>query len=413
MKKVWLVSHYAMPPHLEQRAKTIKYAEYLQQMGYEVLLITASTIHNTDINLIEDKSKFIEKTYNDLHYVHIKCNQYNGSGVKRVYNLIQFQHRFGKVMKKFENPDVIVCDCNCINYFGIMRFARKKGIKFISEIRDLWPLSIVEYMGIGEKNPIIKFLYKQELRMYRLSDAIIFSMEGGKDYILEKHWEKKVCLDKIFNINNGVDLAEFNENANAKSFFDDDLESDKFKVLYLGSIRKANDLDILISSAKKVQELSDKIVFLIYGDGTDRARLEQRCIDEKIGNVVFKGSVNKSLVPFVLSKSNLNSIIVKPTGVMKYGCSLNKLFDYFASGKPIISNLDVKYDLILRYKCGSVTSNMDDYADEIIRISNLSKENYDVLCENSLRAARDYDYKELTKKLENALEYAFCNKKIK
>ena len=29
MKKIWLVNHYAMPPELEPRLRTIKFAEYL------------------------------------------------------------------------------------------------------------------------------------------------------------------------------------------------------------------------------------------------------------------------------------------------------------------------------------------------------------------------------------------------
>lgn len=166
MKKVWLVSHYAMPPHLEIRVKTLKYASILQERGYDVLLITASTVHNTDINLIETKERFVVREYDGLKYVHIKCSGYLGSGVKRILNLLQFQKRFKRVMKKFDKPDVIVADCNCVNYKGILSFAKKFKIPFVSEIRDLWPLSIVEYKNLSDKNPVIKYLYSQEKRMY-------------------------------------------------------------------------------------------------------------------------------------------------------------------------------------------------------------------------------------------------------
>ena len=206
-KTVWLVSHYAMPPHLEVRIKTLMYAKILQERGYKVILITASTIHNTDINLIEDKSLYIEKEYEGLKFIHIRCSNYKGSGLKRIVNLYQFQSRFNKVMKHFELPDIIVADVNCINYRGILKFAKKNKVPFVSEIRDLWPLSIVEYKNISEKNPIIKYLYLQEKRMYKLSDALIFSMEGGRQYIIDKKWQNKVNLDKIFNINNGIDTA--------------------------------------------------------------------------------------------------------------------------------------------------------------------------------------------------------------
>ena len=132
MKKVWLVSHYAMPPQYEVRIKTLRYAQILQQRGYEVLLVTASTIHNTDINLIDTKEKYVVREYDGLKYVHIHCSSYQGSGMKRIKNLLQFQRRFKSVMKHFEKPDVIVADCNCINYKGLLSFARKHGIPFIT-----------------------------------------------------------------------------------------------------------------------------------------------------------------------------------------------------------------------------------------------------------------------------------------
>ena len=256
-KKVWLVSHYAMPPHLEVRIKTIRYAQILQERGYDVLLVTASTIHNTDINLITDNSLYIEKEYEGLKYVHIACSNYKGSGLKRIVNMLQFQRRFKNVMAKFEKPDVIVADCNCINYRGLQKFAKKYGIAFVTEVRDLWPLSIVEYMGISDKNPVIKYLNGQEKRMYKNSDAIIFSMQGGRDYIVEKNWQKSVDLNKIFYINNGIDVEEQQRQAKENAFSDPDLDDNSFKVIYCGSIRKVNNVGKLVEAAELLKEDKD------------------------------------------------------------------------------------------------------------------------------------------------------------
>ena len=176
-------------------------------------------------------------------------------------------------MAKFEKPDVIVADCNCINYRGLQKFAKKYGIAFVTEVRDLWPLSIVEYMGISDKNPVIKYLYGQEKRMYKNSDAIIFSMPGGGDYIKDKGWEKQVSLDKVFNINNGIDVEEQQRQAKENAFSDPDLDDDSFKVIYCGSIRKVNNVGKLVEAAELLKEDKD-VKFLIYGDGTQKAELE-------------------------------------------------------------------------------------------------------------------------------------------
>ena len=93
-KRIWLVNQYAMPPRLESRLRTIKFAHYLQKAGYEVTIFASSIMHNMDIDLIEDDSLYIERQYGDLNFVHLKTAKYKGNGLKRVNGLIQFPRRF-------------------------------------------------------------------------------------------------------------------------------------------------------------------------------------------------------------------------------------------------------------------------------------------------------------------------------
>lgn len=407
MKKVWLVSHYAMPPQLEVRVKTIRYARILQERGYEVLLITASTIHNSDINLIDTKDFYVEREYEGLKYVHIKCSSYSGSGIKRIINMLQFQRRFKKVMKRFSSPDVIVADCNCVNYKGLMQYAKAKHVPFVTEVRDLWPLSIVEYKNISPKNPIIRNLYARERKMYCLSDAIIFSMEGGKDYIVEKGWEDTVDLNKVFYINNGLDVELQNKQKEEFTIDDEDLNDTAFKIVYAGSIRTANSVDLLVKAAEQLREQTD-IRFLIYGDGDKKEELERYCVANNLQNVRFKGRVDKKYIPYICSKANVNFISVKQTGISKYGVSWNKLFDYMNAERPILSNVKVNYDLLERYRCGISLEEQtpEAIAQAILQIYNMPSEEYEQMCKNAKEAAKNFDYSILTDKLEEVIEYA-------
>jgi hypothetical protein len=52
MKRVWLINQYAMPPELESRLRTIKFAQYLTQKGYDVTVFASSVMHNMDIDLM-------------------------------------------------------------------------------------------------------------------------------------------------------------------------------------------------------------------------------------------------------------------------------------------------------------------------------------------------------------------------
>ena len=76
MKRVWLINQYAMPPELESRLRTIKFAQYLTQKGYDVTIFASSVMHNMDIDLIEEDVKYLPKSYENIKFVHVKSKSY-------------------------------------------------------------------------------------------------------------------------------------------------------------------------------------------------------------------------------------------------------------------------------------------------------------------------------------------------
>ncbi|NPV45213.1 MAG: glycosyltransferase family 4 protein [Firmicutes bacterium] len=408
-QNIWIINHYAMPPQYEVRVRTNVMAKYLKKWGYKVKIFSASTIHNTSINLIEDKKKlFIERSYDDLDFIHIKTSNYTGNGFSRILNMLQFPLRFYRVSSKINfPPDIVICDLAAI--FAVIPYwvSKRFRAKFVLEVRDLWPESIVEYMRLSRKNPIVWFMYKLEKFMYKKADIIIFTMEGGKDYIIDKGWDKDIDMSKIYHINNGVDLEVFNHNKEHYKIDDQDLENKNiFKVIYAGSIRLANNIKKIVDTAQIIQDKGySDIKFLIYGNGPDRAYLEKYCLKNKINNIVFKGFVEKNKIPYILSRGNLNILHFEQNSLKKYGASLNKMFEYFASGKPTVSDCEFGYDIIRRYNCGIVTDNAnpEQLAKDIISFYSMSKEDYEIYCKNALKAARNYDYKILIKKLKEVI----------
>ncbi|MCS2304976.1 glycosyltransferase [Bacteroides ovatus] len=151
-------------------------------------------------------------------------------------------------------------------------------------------------------------------------------------------------------INNGIDLSEFNVNMQRYKIEDFDLANDKtFNIIYLGSIRLANNLKLLIDSAKILQNNSVQV--LIYGDGEDRAFLEHYCEEQQITNVKFKAKwTSPEYVPYILSKADVNALNYS-TNFGKYGGSMNKMFLGLASGKPLCCNVGMPYSIILEEGC--------------------------------------------------------------
>ncbi|MEG0409301.1 MAG: glycosyltransferase family 4 protein [Bacilli bacterium] len=410
-RKVWIVSHYSMPPQYETRVKTLKYAQYLSKKGYDVLLFTASTIHNTNINLMDGSKLYEKKTYDDLNFVHIYCHAYNGNGIKRIMNMQEFSHKFSKVAKNFKTPDIIVAaDMNCTNYKPIFKFCHKKNIPMIIDIRDFWPESIVEYLHFSKNNPIIKYLYHEEKEMYKNVDCSIISVEGGIDYIKEKHWDKDIDLNKIQYINNGVDLKEFKDNTNKYTIDDVLLNSDSFKVIYTGSIRLANDIGSIVNAAENLKDKN--IFFLIYGDGPEKEKFEN-IVKEKKLNVFFQGQVKREYIPYVLSKADLTILNYAPSNMFRFGGSQNKFFEYAAAGKPIISNIKMGYDPILKYDLGKVVEvgNSKSLSDAIEYFYNTENEKKKC-ADNCQEFIKLFDYEILCEKLKKIIDILIEGERI-
>ena len=410
MKNIWLVNKYAMPPQYESRLRTIKFAHYLQELGYKVTIFGSSVMHNMDLDLIDDNSKYIERQYGDLNFVHIKSCKYNKTaGLNRIWSEIQFHYRLVKLANKFEKPDLVVATTFPLFSNPILEYCHKHGIKYVTEILDWWPDDFVDFGLVSAKNPIIKFLFWRAKKNYVKSDATVFSAEGRIEYMKDKKWDKEqggpVDLSKMYYINNGVDLQDFDTWVNQYSIDDTDLKSNKKRIIYLGSVRLANNVGQFIKAAELLKDRDD-VEFLVYGNGEDREPLIQYCQEHELTNVKFKDKwIDPKYVPYVLSKSYLN-VLNYIKGFGKYGISSSKMFQYMAAGKPIVCNVDIMYSAIVKHNIG-VCHDMDSdeaYAEAIKSIIELPKAEYDAMCERAREAVKEYDYPHLTKQMVDVIK---------
>lgn len=409
-KTIWIFNHYATDMAFQHGGRHYYFAKHLIEKGYTVIIFCASSLHGRNeqaLDLEWNLSK--EESFDGIPFVFVKTRSYVGNGARRVLSMLDYYFNVKKVAKKYDAPDVIIgSSVHPLACVAAINLSKRYKCKNIVEIRDLWPESIVEFMKISRNNPVIKFLFQLEKWIYRKANQLIFTMEGGYQYVTDKHWENEITSTKVSYINNGVDLSDFiksqEKNRYSNHLLDD---SSLFKVLYTGSIRPGNGLNLLIDAAKILMEKQPSVHFLLFGDGTDRQQLEKRCEEEKISNVHFLGNVEKSMIPSILSQGDCNVLNYQNAGTWKYGGSQNKLFEYLASGKPIISNIKIEYSLIERYQCGIIASddNAEAYAEAISDIFEMKgTTNYTIMCENARMVAKVYNYPELTKKLISVIE---------
>ena len=384
------------------------FAKYLKRMGYEPIIFCSNALHNTKAEKVFDNDNlWNEKNAEEINvsFVFVKTRAYIGNGKQRILNMIDFYMNVRKVAKEYASidgaPDVIYASsAHPLTVVAGIKLAKHFGVKCICEVRDLWPESIVAYGIAGPHNPAVVALRILEKWMYLKSAAVVFTMENAYAYIEEQGWSNDIPRSKVFYINNGVDLEQFNFDKEHYQIHDEDLTNpDIFKVVYTGSIRKVNNLGLILDSAKLVK--NKKVKFLIWGDGDELDMLKKRVHSENILNVMFNGRVEKKFIPYIVSLADLNFAHCQSTYIDKYGISFNKLFDYMAAGKPVLCDFPCKYNPAISEGCGvdignsvpvTITSKID-------YLSKLKEDDYKTYCDNALKAAKKYDFKKLTEDL--------------
>ena len=414
-KNVWILNHYAGGMPFSQGGRHFWFAKYLRKEGYSPVVFVSNSKHNPGTETFYDIDGLWEEHYDqeiETPFVYVKARKYSGNGLARVLNMLDF-YRNVKIAakqyaKQYSKPDIIYASSvHPLTLVAGIELARKFKIKCICEVRDLWPESIVEYSDRWTKNNIImKMLYLFEKNIYKKADTVIFTFEGGTRYIKDKGWQKDVTIEKVKYINNGIDIKAFDQEREQYVVNDKDLDrKDVVKIVYTGSIRLVNNVDIILDTAKLLNP--EKYLFLIWGNGTEIERLESRVEDEKITNVIFKGRVNKTFIPNVLSRADICFANSTATQLgRRYGLSLNKIFEYLASGKPSVCNIPSDFNPIAQEKAGIVLDEPTPsvIASTIEKIAELPKTEYEQFCINARRGAEKYDFEKLTEKLIDIIE---------
>ena len=223
--------------------------------------------------------------------------------------------------------------------------------------------------------PRALFLYKT---LWRQLYKIITITQGLKLLLVGAGFKES----RIMVLPDGVDLNVF-KNLPSKAELRKELgiSDDQFIVLYAGQLFSWKGVQTLIASAKKLPR--ESAVFIVGGTDADIQKLK----GEASHNVVFVGHVLPQQVPKWLCAAD---VLVLPNSarfdISKYYTSPLKLFEYMASGIPIVASDLPSLREILNEQNSFffVPDNAISLADSLITVRN----NY-VEAEKRAKRARD------------------------
>lgn len=395
--RIWIVNYYAIPTCTNPRY--LEFAKHFMAAGHEVITFFANYWGDETVPV------FQQKTINGLDFVEVRVPHFVGNGVKRMLSIRKFAQIILKGYKQFERPDVILQNIHPPFDYPIVRLAKKLKCKYIAEAWDLWPEDFVTFGLVGANNPAMKVAYAIEKRYYYAADDIVFTFLGAFDYLKRQGWMKeqggKIDPEHLHYINNGIDLAQFDCDRGTHSRADTDMnDSNLIKIVYLGSINRANNVKTLIDAAVLLKD-NPNYRFFIYGNGAYRGELEKYVADNRIDNVVFKERrISFAECAWVVSQATVG-IMNYEKGFGRWGVSSGKMFQYLAAGRPIVCNINIAYDNLIEDNHIGVARDIEtpqEFADAIRSIAELPKEEYEAMCKRVREVVQKFDYKILAAK---------------
>lgn len=227
--------------------------------------------------------------------------------------------------------------------------ARLKKAKFIFEVRDLWPDEIIELGGLKNKF-LIKISYAVEKFLYERANAIVVNSPGLKDFLTIS---KKIEPDKIAIIQNPVNLDIVTDEATMSGLTEKLGWKNKIVVLYSGSFSTVYDFDLIIDTARRLQEEAPNLLFVFIGDGKQKPRIMERVKNEEIRNVQFLKPMPKYELLNYMTTADIGIASLGKMGLLKHVYA-TKVLDYMMAKKPVVVAMEgVTRDLVCEEaKCG-------------------------------------------------------------
>jgi glycosyltransferase involved in cell wall biosynthesis len=397
---IWWVSQYASTPD-QQFTAQYDLASKLVKKGHRVTFFAAGFSHYKfeEIRLKGGES-WREELCNGVRFVWIKTPPYRTNNWRRAYNLCSFAGRaYWNARRRQEVPDLVIgTTFHPLSSLCAYCISVSKGRPFVFEVKDLWPLTMIEFGKLSSKSPLAVILRFLEKFLARRASKIMTTLPGVGDYYAKLGIPK----EKTVWIPNGLELSRY---ASLKPY--DGHLSVPCVLLYAGGHVSANALEMVIRAAKIVQETDNGVQFVFVGGGQEKPRLVQLARELNLRNIRFMDAVPKSELHQIMAGADAFVLSMRDLpGLYRYGMSFNKLCDYVASGRPVLFAGNSSYNVVKEFACGIVVppENPQAFAGAVREFMSLTDEQRAEMGRNGIRCAKErFDISVLGDRLEQML----------
>jgi glycosyltransferase involved in cell wall biosynthesis len=335
--KILYVSQYFPPEMGAPAARVAELSRYWVRRGNQVTVLTGFPNHPTGEVPPPYRSRMRRLIYrenvNEVNVVRSWLLPFpNRKAYERVLNYTSFCASAAMTGSFLSSPDLVIATSpQLLAGLAGWWIARMKGVPFIFEVRDLWPESLAG-VGMGSEHSVLyRALHKIAAFLYQRADHIVVVSPAFKSHLVEQ-WN--LTPEKISVVENGVETNLFSPQVPAAELRRE-IGENKFVVSYIGTLGMAHGLDTVIEAAAQLQTARPDVLFLMVGEGADKARLMQLAERRHLNNIRFLDQQPREKVPSYVCASDACMVLLKDAPVFQTVIP-TKMLEFMACGKPVI-----------------------------------------------------------------------------
>ena len=340
--KILYVSQYFPPEMGAPAGRAAELSRLWVEDGHEVTVLTGFPNHPTGIVPPEYRGKFrrlvTRDTYHGVNLVRswlLPCP--NRKAYERILNYSSFCVSSAATGAFLDKPDLVIATSPQL-LVGLSGWwlARYNGVPFVFEVRDLWPESLAA-VGMGERNsPLHRSLARIAGFLYRSCDRLVVVTPAFKEYLI-RNW--RVPEEKIFVVENGVETSLFNRLTPNAAIRRELGAEEKFVASYIGTMGNAHGLETLLAAAARLRESAPNVLFLLVGEGAEKARIISLARARGLTNVRFVDQQPREKIPAYICASDTCLVLLKKAALFKTVLP-TKMLEFMSCARPVILGVD-------------------------------------------------------------------------
>lgn len=320
----------------EPTFKGIVFARELVRQGFEVEVVTGFPNYPGGKIYPGYRIKLLQREMIDgVQVTRVPLYPDHGqSAIKRILNYVSFAASslfYGLFMAR--RPDVIYAYHPPLTVgiaAGLLRLLRR--VPVVYDIQDMWP-DTLRATGMVNNARALSVVAAVCRWVYRRADHIVVLSPGFKRLLLERG-VPEAKVEVIYNWADEDALAA-PRGVVPTSF----PQQGQFRVLFAGTMGKAQALDAVLDAAALLQTRDSRVCFVLLGGGVEVARLKQRAADLQLRNMVFLPPVPMSEVGALLNAADALLVHLRKDPLFEITIP-SKTQAYMAVGRPLLMAVD-------------------------------------------------------------------------